>query len=241
MENIPNEILFEILSYLEIDDRKDKRTVNKLWNEMIPSLPLTLSEQKKEKIIKNMRRISIQVHFVRDIMYYAFEDENILEYTFSDLDQNVLFELSMDPNWMTIGNYLTNVKIESSRWIKINLDLDKIFESEDILIQTYIEYMSYLLSQIQEIKYISLSSSDLRLDIETINKSMVEDVMAVIHNDIFYLIEKDDIFRDVFVFDIFKGYLEIMNKWKMNILRIFPKYVINDREQFEKIYKELIM
>jgi hypothetical protein len=100
--------------------------------------------------------------------------------------------------------------------------------------------MSYLLSQIQEIKYISLSSSDLRLDIENIKKSTVKDVMAVIHNDIFYLIEKDDIFRDVFVFDIFKGYLEIMNKWSMNILRILPKYVIKDRERFEKIYQELV-
>lgn len=107
------------------------------------------------------------------------------------------------------------------------------------MIQTYIEYMSYLLSHIQEIKYIS--SSDLRLDIEIIKRSTVKDVMSVIHNDIFRLIERDDIFRDVFLFDIFKGYREIMNKWRMNILRILPKYVIKDRKRFEKIYQELVL
>jgi hypothetical protein len=106
MDKIPNEILFHILSYLDLNERSDIRRVNQLWNKMIPSLPLTLSDSLKQEIIENMRRISIQIHFANDILYFVYEDEEIHTYTFLDRYENILFDLSMDPNWETMGTIL---------------------------------------------------------------------------------------------------------------------------------------
>lgn len=238
METIPNEILFHILSYLELDDRKDKRRVNHLWNQMIPLLPLTLCESKKKDIIENMRRISIQIHFADEIISYVFLDERIRTYSFFDLNQKLLFDLSMDNNWETMGNYFTNVDIEEPRWNKIKSDLDEIFEKSDNHIETFVEYMNYLIHHFPEIKSIISSDDNSSIDIHQMKDTFVEDVMAILKNNKKYLVEKNHIFQDIYILEMLKSYRDRMDIWRKNILQYLPKYIIINKDLLEKyLYK----
>lgn len=242
METIPNEILFHILSYLDLDERADKRRVNKLWNEMIPSLPLTLSDSLKQEIIENMRRISIQIHFANNILYFVYEDEEIQTYTFLDSNENILFDLSMDPNWETMGNYFTNVNVEDSKWTKIKSDLDYIFETEEGMIETYVKYIDYLIFHLPEIKFIcEWSTKSMNLDLNIMRNTLVKDVMAVLRNNKKYLIEKNpSAFHQIFSLSMLKGYLNTMDKWKTKIVSIFPKYITMSKELLEKYLFDII-
>jgi hypothetical protein len=233
METLPNEILFEILSYLDLDQRKDKRIVCRLWNQIILCLPISLSEFQKEMVSTNMLNISIQIHFASDIIEYAYESEKLRTYSFLDNNHNILFDLSMDPSWETFGNYFTNVYIDNCRWNKIRIELEQIFDSDFGMIETYVFYFKYLLKAVPEIKFINDT------DIDVMKHTQVKDVMAVIKNDKKYLMDKYENFRDIFVFELLKSYRDTLFQWSKNITQVFPNYIIHQRDRFEKYLSQL--
>ena len=170
---------------------------------------------------------SVQIHFANDILYFVYEDEEIHTYTFINKIKNILFDLSMDPNWETMGNYFTNINVEDSKWSKIKSDLDYIFETEEGMIETYVKYIDYLIFHLPQIKFIS--SSSMKIEVNIMKNTLVKDVMAVLRNNKKYLIEKNpSAFHQIFSLSMVKGYLDTMDKWKNNILQIFPKYITKD-------------
>jgi hypothetical protein len=69
----------------------------------------------------------------------------------------------------------------------------------------------------------------MKIEVNIMKNTLVKDVMAVLRNNKKYLIEKNpSAFHQIFSLSMVKGYLDTMDKWKNNILQIFPKYITKD-------------
>lgn len=231
MEEIPNEILFEVLSYLTLDERQTNRRVNKNWKDLISDLPIHLSKQQKKEALEDMKKLAIQIYFVKDIIDFNFEEET-KKYLFLDSNQNRLFELTIDP-YEEGEFHLENKSLDKKKYQDLKTGLNEIFEMDDIvLIVRYIEYMNFILKKLPEIKFIS--SDEKTIDIKDIDDIITHEELAFLQDRKDLLIKKNPIFEDIFTESYLKSYLDELKVLKRKILNIFPNYVVNDKDLLER-------
>lgn len=153
MENLPNEILYEILSYLSYEERYKKRIVCRLWDKIIPILPLRTDEKSTYRnILTNM---GTMIHFSRFLIenYYNESSEIFFLIELYDSKDNKICETYLDENndyqvIIEYNNLPPNLCLMFHYFIKKVNQEDKILKMMAMILSHFITqegYSSYLI------------------------------------------------------------------------------------------------
>ena len=213
IDYIPSEIMTEILSYLPLEERDDKRKVNKLWRDIISTLSPTFfsSEDEKEFILNQALDLGILVYFSRFLIPYHYNDEML---TINILDKGKVKEsLYFDPYDEELG-------------------LDEIEEDkkEDINYDYIVEIISLLMKQYP----------NLNLGLEIIQNEnwmgSIQEIRMAFRNILYMMIQKDNhrlekeypLMEEVMKDSILGSYKSKILSRLQNIVKKTPKYILND-------------
>jgi hypothetical protein len=233
MEIIPNELLYEVLSYLTIEERESSRVVSKKWRDLVPYLPIKISKQTKEEVLGNMKKLAIQLFFLFDILDLNYEEKS-KHYTFLDENQKQLFKLHLDPY-----NEIKSVyNISLSREIYDDIDrFVSMDEDDNHSMEMFLNDMEYILFRIPEIRYI-LTNDELK-DIDDISKTL-EVIFYLLQENTEQMFTKIPMLKEIYTNSLYENYLNVMEDIKRKILSYIPNYIKNDKDLLQKYILNVI-
>jgi hypothetical protein len=220
MDIIPNEIIYQILSYLTLEERMSKRIVCRNWNEIISQLPFNMDEKEIREISEYIKKILIQIYFIEDIIDISYENNLESKYYLFINHKFDILKLIVHPTYKPIPSIeefcqeiYRAISIKNIKYVQTNSERISI---QDIFSSSYQEVLKYLQGEIETI------FSKITSDIKKSNKSLI------LYNRFF---STSSIFID--------RYKNMMYDLKKKILSKIPKYVLNDKELFQKYLSDI--
>ena len=219
MENLPVEILSEILSYLPLQERKDKRLVNQLWNQIMPSLDLNI--EAVQEVQDNLRKIGILVVFVDELLDFAYEEKNI-KFKWTDEKGEKIASLDVDYEgdytWTTSSDF--GMK-ESDQIYDRLLGPE---ESEEWVLQTLMYDLNLITTSLPRARWLSVENN--KIDLKQLMKKAIPFVVKG---------DKDPKLDSIMLIH----YKILMNQYKEKIESEFPAFIRKDVELYEKYLNQI--
>ena len=226
MEKIPVEILTEILSYLPLSERDDKRRVNKTWRDIISLLPPSfVSEDQKKSLQKQILELGVMVYFSPYLVPIKYEEREFLVeiYEKGQLRESILLDVFQDG----LIDVLTATNRTMSRISKIKTD-------------SSLKYISKILT------IFLMDYDDSNIHIGEIDKDQVSEKISVIKDLIkrnmfyfirrqFHRIKKSEItavMNDVNTLTILNEYKNTIENQITKITTKVPKYILRNEKLF---------
>ena len=227
MEQIPKDVLAEILEYLNFEEREQSRRVSKKWKETIPDLKFYMNESQKSWIEMQFKKI--QVFFILLPELTSIQSTtNDLNFTFYDKNKNPALRFYIRNDNQYRIKVFPPIHQDTTEINDINDIIATNQENEDMnIIEKIVENVSTILFYLPTIVSLQIESNGG-------SQSRNVNLHAQIEN------EKDQAFAFVIDGETSGPFSDIVANFRSELFSIFPKYLRNKNKVLEKYIKELL-
>jgi hypothetical protein len=242
MENIPNEILQQILSYLPNDQRGLTRQVSKLWKDVTEDLPTQFNDEEKSLMMFETLMLGSRLVFARDLIDTIFDDKNIEIHLLDDQDKKIIsyhfnYDLDLDeedsyePDLMILDKKYKDHEEKLKQNLKIPDD-SMTFSLLRLIIYMMMKFPSDFTIQVNQRK-IKIKQLKKQIRLAIVNWFHQRKSLDKI------LFPKDKPIEEILNESILSSYLEELLDHTERIKEIVPNYILRDPEVFKKLLKTI--
>jgi hypothetical protein len=206
MDTLPDEILKEILDYLDLEEKLEKRIVSKRFEELIPKI---FSNPEERLLVYELKtKIGILEIFSQPLFEYLYENNDLI---IEKLDDNMKKLLTLK---------LSNGKIKTIKGNKklVN-NVSKIYNSNLIEIEKILDILVFLMK----------TQKDSLINVETLEQydNYVYGFEHSINSEVFQLLQEKER-------ELFRKTDEIQQQYINQLKNYIPSYILNSPELLEQ-------
>ena len=236
MEQIPKDVLAEILEYLTLEEREQSRRVSKKWKETIPDLKFYMNESQKSWIEMQFRKIQVFFILLPELTSFTKVSSKSqpksttkdLNFTFYDKNKKPILRFFIRNDNQYRIKVFPPIHQDTTEINDINDIIATNQENEDMdIIEKIVENVSTILFYLPTI---------VSLQIESNGGSQSRNVNLLDRKEN----EKDQAFAFVIDGETSSPFSDIVGNFRSELFSIFPKYLRNKNQVLEKYMKELL-
>ena len=227
MEQIPKDVLAEILEYLNFEEREQSRRVSKKWKETIPDLKFYMNESQKSWIEMQFKKI--QVFFILLPELTSIQSTtNDLNFTFYDKNKNPALRFYIRNDNQYRIKVFPPIHQDTTEINDINDIIATNQENEDMdIVEKIVENVSTILFYIPTIASLQIDSNN---ETQSRNVNLLDEKEN----------RKEQAFAFVIDGETSGPFSDIVANLRSELFSIFPKYLRNKNKVLEKYIKELL-